>query len=105
MMYCVTSSIVVDQAATDDYNTYSREFHKRTVWTGGCRSWFKNNKVDGPVTAMYAGNVVHYKEILERFRTEDFHIQYNSVNRFRFMGNGLTLRDEREEDLAYYLTK
>lgn len=99
----MTRSVVVKEAAMDDYNVYSREFHKRTVWTGGCRSWFKNNKVDGKVTAMYAGSVPHYREMLGSFRAEDFHIRYNSPNRFRFMGNGLTLRDAGGEDLAYYL--
>lgn len=33
--------------------------------------------------------------VLETFRTEDFDIQYGSVNRFRFMGNGMTLSQER----------
>lgn len=34
-------------------------------------------------------------DVLETFRTEDFDIQYGSVNRFRFMGNGMTLSQER----------
>lgn len=54
---------------------------------------------------MYAGSGLHYKEILESFRTEDFHLEYNSPNRFRFMGNGLTIREENGEDLAFYVKK
>ncbi|KAH0591669.1 hypothetical protein MHUMG1_10600 [Metarhizium humberi] len=98
------ASIAVDADATADYNVYSTEFHNaKTVWTGACSSWFKHPT--GKVTAMYAGNVLHYREILDRFRTEDFHVKYRSPNRFKFMGNGFTLRDEKGDDLAYYLTK
>jgi hypothetical protein len=86
---------------------YSQEFLKRMVWTSGCRSWFKNGKIDGKVTAMYAGWVLHYKEILEEFRTEDFDLEYWSNNKFSFMGNGLTLRETRNglggNDLGFYL--
>ena len=41
-------------------------------------------------------------EILESFRTEDFDIEYRSVNRFRFMGNGRTLRESGGE---HYMQK
>jgi hypothetical protein len=54
-------SVCVKQDALDDYNVYTQEALKRTVWTGGCRSWFKAGKKDGPVTAMYAGSIIHYK--------------------------------------------
>jgi hypothetical protein len=59
--------------------------------------------VDGKVTAMYAGSIIHYKEILESFRTEDFNFEYNSRNRFRFMGNGLTVLEEKGEHLGFYV--
>jgi hypothetical protein len=56
---------------------------------------------------MCAGWVLHYKEILEEFRTEDFDLEYWSNNRFSFMGNGLTLRETRNglggNDLGFYL--
>lgn len=54
---------------------------------------------------MYAGSVLHYKEVLGEFRTEDFNIEYKSPNRFRFMGNGLTIRETAGGDLAYYVYK
>jgi hypothetical protein len=43
---------------------------------------------DGRVTAMHLGSILHYRELLESFRTEDFDYTYRSSNRFRFMGNG-----------------
>lgn len=96
-------SIQVRQDATDDYNAYTQEFMKRTVWASGCRSWYKNGKVDGKVTAMYAGSVYHYKELLESFRSEDFVMEYRGPNRFRFMGNGLTIAETKGENLADYM--
>jgi hypothetical protein len=89
--------------ATEDYNSYSHEILKRTVWTGDCRSWFKDGKVEGRITAMYASSVLHFKEMLESFRSEDFDYEYGFENRFRFMGNGITTRAQRGEDLAYYM--
>ena len=55
------SHVAVKQTSVNDYNVYSQEFLKRTVWTSGCRSWYKNGKIDGKVTAMYAGSMLHYK--------------------------------------------
>ncbi|KAI9155624.1 FAD-binding monooxygenase moxY [Paramyrothecium foliicola] len=98
-------AVQVNQKATDDYNTYTQEFMKRTAWASGCRSWYKNGKTGGKVTATYAGSVLHYKEILETFRTEDFEYEFNSSNRFNFMGNGLTAREEKGEHLGFYVYK
>lgn len=100
-------SATVSRAACDDYNVYTQEFLKRTVWTSGCRSWYKNGKVEGRVTAMYAGSILHYKELLEEWRMEDFEFEYWGRNRFGFMGNGFTDREVRKglggEDLAFYM--
>ncbi|KAF5003101.1 hypothetical protein FDECE_10336 [Fusarium decemcellulare] len=96
-------SVCVSSEATDDYNVYSQEFMKKTVWSSGCLSWYKNEH--GRVTAMYAGSILHYKEMLESFRTEDFHFEYGGSNRFRFMGNGMTIREANGGDLAYYLAR
>ncbi|KHN98020.1 Flavin monooxygenase-like protein [Metarhizium album ARSEF 1941] len=98
-------SVTVDSVATQEYNAYTQEFLKRTVWASGCRSWYKNNRRDGIITAMYAGSILHYKELLESFRTEDFHFEYRGANRFAFMGNGLTSLERDGGDLAFYVDK
>ncbi|KAI1027851.1 hypothetical protein LB503_011861 [Fusarium chuoi] len=98
-------SVQVRQDALDDFNVYAQELIQTTVWTGDCRSWFKKGKADGRVTAMYPGSVIHYKEILDEFRTEDFMFKYTGGNRFRFMGNGLTFREKNGGDLAWYMRK
>ncbi|KAF5651837.1 hypothetical protein F25303_3879 [Fusarium sp. NRRL 25303] len=45
-------SVCVKQQALDDYNVYLQELLKRMVWTGSCRSWYKNRKKEGHVTAV-----------------------------------------------------
>lgn len=52
---------------------------------------------------MYAGSLNHYRQMLESFRAEDFTIEYRSPNRFRFMGNGLTIPEVTREDFADYM--
>ncbi|EXJ67978.1 uncharacterized protein A1O5_08592 [Cladophialophora psammophila CBS 110553] len=98
-------SIEPKQGSVDDFNVYTQEYLKRTVYTSPCRSWYKNNKVDGPVTAMWAGSPMHFKDMMSTQRGEDFDIKYCSPNRFRFMGNGTTQRDKKDMDLSYYLRK
>ena len=98
-------SIDVTQGAVSDYNTYTEEFMKRTVWSSGCRSWYNDHRNDGKVTAMYPGSTIHYKEMLDELRGEDFAIKYKTPNRFSFMGNGFTEREINGEDLSFYLTK
>jgi hypothetical protein len=96
-------SIEPKQDAVDDFNVYTQEYLKRTVYTSHCRSWYKNNKIDGPVTAMWAGSPMHFKDMMSTQRGEDFEIKYRSKNRFNFFGNGVTQRDVEGGDLAYYL--
>lgn len=52
---------------------------------------------------MYAGSTLHYREIMESFRTEDFNVKNGSCNRIGFMGNGFTMREDSGGDLAFYM--
>ena len=93
------------KAAMDDYNTYTQEFMKQTVWSYNCRSWYKNQKVDGRVAAMYPGSILHFKAMIDQLRPEDFAVKYKTANRFAFMNNGFTKREMNNQDLSYYLQK
>lgn len=74
----------------DDFNAYADEIMQTLVWSGGCQSWYKSHRVDGKVTAVWAGSVIGYREMIDKIRPEDFEVVYRSKNRFRFMGNGRT---------------
>ncbi|KAJ5048596.1 hypothetical protein NUH16_007101 [Penicillium rubens] len=97
-------SIDVKKEAVEDYNVYCQEFLKRMVWSDECRSWYKNGKSTGHVTGVYPGSVLHFKDCLENIGGEHFHIEYRSKNRFRFLGNGESVRDQHGAgDLAWYM--
>jgi hypothetical protein len=78
-------------------------FLKRTAWTSGCSSWFKQGRVDGPLP-MFPGSRIVYLELLKSPRYEDYNIRYcNSLNMFEFLGNGFSTTEANGGDLAFYL--
>jgi len=89
-------SVEPEQEAIDDFNVHTQEFLKRTVHTSHCRSRYKNNKVDGPVAAMWAGLPMQFKDMMSVQRGVDFDIKYCSPNRFRFFRNGTSGRDAKD---------
>lgn len=83
---------------------YGDEVHKTLVWSGGCKSWYKRNRVDGRVTALFGGSAVLFHRLIHEIRGEDFEIEYNSPNPFRFLGNGFTEWEMEEgSDLSWYV--
>ncbi|KAK2807578.1 hypothetical protein FQN51_000011 [Onygenales sp. PD_10] len=96
-------SFDVKQEVQDDWNVWGDEFLKRTVWASGCRSWYKNGRVDGRITALYPGSILHYKDMIQDIRGEDFNITYRSKNRWKFLGNGFTQLEVDKGDLGYYI--
>jgi hypothetical protein len=55
---------------------YGDEVLKRTVWNSGCKSWYKN--ATGRIFALYPGSILHFKDLIENIRGEDFHITYQN---------------------------
>lgn len=89
-----------------EYNEYSQLLLQRTVFSGGCTSWYKNQASGGKVRAMYPGSLIHFRQMLDAFRSEDFDIvSLNSQNRFTFMGNGFTELEANGGNLAYYIER
>jgi len=79
-------------------------FLRRTAWTSGCSSWFKQGKIDGPL-AMWPGSRIVYFELLKNPRWEDYEIKYGGKggNEFGFLGNGFAMREYDGGDLSWYL--
>lgn len=96
-------SFDVKPEVQDDWNVWGDQLLKRTVWATPCRSWFKNGTVNGRISALYPGSILHFKDILQDIRGEDFDITYRSKNRWKFLGNGFTQREMEDGDLGYYL--
>ncbi|KAL1593313.1 hypothetical protein SLS60_010921 [Paraconiothyrium brasiliense] len=83
----------VKAAAVKDLYNHTHEIMKRLVWSSACRSWFKNGKTHGPVTAIYPGSRLHFFELLKEVRWEDYELEYRTGNRFQFLGNGYTFTE------------
>ncbi|KAF9874362.1 cyclohexanone 1, 2-monooxygenase [Colletotrichum karsti] len=94
------------QEVVDAFIKYSDQVHKTLVWSGGCKSWYKRNRVDGRVTALFGGSAHLFNRMLSEIRAEDFNICYRTSNPFRFMGNGFTEWEmDPKSDLSWYVEK
>src|SRR5262245_42469699 len=72
----------------EEFAAHAKLFLNRTAWTGPCSSWFKQGKIDGPLT-MFPGSRLTYLALLDKPRLEDLDVKYfNRLNRFEFLGNG-----------------
>ncbi|KAI0148121.1 FAD/NAD(P)-binding domain-containing protein [Hypoxylon sp. NC0597] len=99
-------AVVPSDAAVADYSEHIAAFMPRTAWASPCKSWFKNGKEDGPVTALHPGSRVHFFHMLERFRGEDWEYVYDNPaqNRFWYLGNGFSNRErDPKVDGTWYL--
>ncbi|OAL46300.1 FAD/NAD(P)-binding domain-containing protein [Pyrenochaeta sp. DS3sAY3a] len=91
-------SFEVRHDANEEYNQHIQKYLERTVWTKGCRSWYKRGTIDGPVVAIYGGTSFHFMEAIKNPRWEDFAIDRTEeakANRFAYLGNGFTLRETK----------
>ncbi|KAG5742906.1 hypothetical protein H9Q70_014375 [Fusarium xylarioides] len=61
------------------------------------------DRKSGRVVAVWPGSSIHFMEMIENPRWEDFDIKYINSNPFSFMGNGISQREAKGEDLTYYL--
>jgi hypothetical protein len=96
--------MVPKESSVDAFGKYQAEIHKTLVWTGSCSSWYKRGSVEGKVTHLFAGSAILFRKMLMEIRSEHYDIAYNSGNPFRFMGNGFTEWEMREDaDLAWYV--
>jgi len=101
-------AIEVKQEALDEIYAHFDEFHKSTVFSEECRSWFKDGKIKNRIY-LWTGSVskimqflpgatlreadarhqtIHFLKSIKEPRYEDYNIRYRYKNRFAFLGNG-----------------
>lgn len=87
--------------AVDDFVTHVNAYMPKTVWTESCRSWYKDK--NGRVIALWPGSSLHFMEVMQYPRFEDFVVEYDG-NRFAWMGNGYSQTEmDAAADWAYYI--
>lgn len=95
-------SMSIKKNIQDAFNQYTQAVHKDLVWTGSCRSWCKShssslrsnsllcldkdNKTN-KVTAVWPGSSIHFMDVVNIPRWEDYEIEYTSVSLFRLRQN------------------
>jgi hypothetical protein len=79
---------VKDEAVTQLYE-HIDAWHQRSVWNSNCKSWYKNNIIDGKLW-IWGGSALHYMKTLQEPRYEHYEVQYRSANMFSYLGNGQT---------------
>lgn len=95
-------SMAPRQDITESFAEHADLFIQRTAWSGICRSWFKQGRLDGK-PAVFPGSRLVYMDLLKEPRFEDYSIAYQHGNPFAFMGNGFSTKEFDGSDLSYYL--
>ncbi|KKY20773.1 putative steroid monooxygenase [Phaeomoniella chlamydospora] len=95
-------SFVPLQDAIDEFVEHADTFLERMAWASKCRSWFKNGKETGPVTALHPGSRIHWFHLLGNIRHEDWEWKTVQRNRWAFLGNGFSVREGGGRDLTWY---
>ncbi|KIW84309.1 hypothetical protein Z517_03559 [Fonsecaea pedrosoi CBS 271.37] len=101
----IASMEVKEQACRAFYDHVDKYFEK-TIYTYKCRSWFKRNEDDGRIIGLWPGSALHASEALRHPRFEDFHyvpMPDTRENFLSWLGNGLTVAQERNENTTTYL--
>ncbi|EXJ92971.1 hypothetical protein A1O3_01527 [Capronia epimyces CBS 606.96] len=97
-----------------DFDAHTQQLMQNMVWSGPCSSWYKS-KSSGKILALWPGSSLHYRQVLDSNRWEDFEWKYDA-NRFAHWGDGLSHIERRPDpdpapdthepkpkDLAYYI--
>ena len=84
----------VKKRMQDAFNRYTQHVHQDLVWSGSCQSWCEWQSLDwhcmtnaiedkdresGWATAVWPGSSIHYMEMIDSPRWEDFDIEYTNV--------------------------
>jgi hypothetical protein len=78
------------ESVTTQLNEYMDQWHKQfSVWSEPCRSWYKDNLVDGRVY-IWSGSLLHFLKTIKKPRFEHYEIEYKDDNAWAFLGRGLT---------------
>ena len=99
-------SFVPKPEAIRMFTSHVDKYFAKTIYTQPCKSWMKRGKEDGRVVTIWPGSALHAIYGYEHPRWEDFDYGYMTEtedNHLYWLGNGLTLLQERNEHTTEYL--
>lgn len=113
--------MIVRKAREEDFLEHVDKYFEGTVFGERCRSWYKTGGEDGKVTGLWPGSTLHCLEAMRSPRWEDYLWRYEGeevgdveseeeelgkrkrVNRLKWLGNGCSVNNVEQRDLAWYL--
>ena len=86
------SSVTPKANIVKAYQAHALKWIQKTVWDADCVSTFKNGTKGGKVVSLHPGSRLHYFDLLENPRFEDFEWQSlcPDENMFAWLGDGFT---------------
>lgn len=89
-------SVMLKPGVARAYAKHSMNWIDKTVWTAKCTSTYRNGKSEGQVYSIHAGSRLHYFDLLQKPRAEDF--EWTSLCedpdlQFAWLGNGFTIAE------------
>ncbi|KAH7377421.1 cyclohexanone monooxygenase [Cadophora sp. MPI-SDFR-AT-0126] len=82
-------TLVPNEEMTNKLNEYVDRWHEGGVWSAECKSWYKNNQLDGKIMC-WGGSSIHFLKTIKHPRWEHFNIKYVDDDPWGFLGNGKT---------------
>ena len=95
------SKIQVKRSAAEQFTKHADLYVERTAWSGPCSSWFKGGDAERKAV-IWPGSRIHYLQMLQKPRFEDYDIEYRSGNAFSYLGNGFHVREVDGTDITWY---
>lgn len=99
-------SMTPKQEAIEKFTRHVDMYFTKTIYTQPCKSWMKRGKEDGRVITIWPGSALHAAYAYDNPRWEDFEYTYvpeTEENYMSWLGNGLTMLQERNEHTTEYL--
>ncbi|EUC47349.1 hypothetical protein COCMIDRAFT_90164 [Bipolaris oryzae ATCC 44560] len=84
---------------TDKLNEYIDKWMDTSVFSANCKSWYKNNTLDGKVIC-WGGSSLHYLKTLKTPRWEHYNIRYHDDDPWGFLGNGRIEAETKDDFLG-----
>ncbi|EWY79376.1 hypothetical protein FOYG_17454 [Fusarium oxysporum NRRL 32931] len=87
------ASLVPREVVTEAWLAHAMKWMDKTVWVEGCASSFKNGSSGRTVVSLHPGSRLHYFDLLEQPRYEDFEwtsLFDDSLSMFAWLADGFT---------------
>jgi cation diffusion facilitator CzcD-associated flavoprotein CzcO len=99
-------SMTVKRQRVEDFCRHVDAYFKDTVFMDNCKSWYRKGD---KVTGLWPGSTLHCIEAMRSPRWEDFDYEYLTENgaeknHMSWLGNGWSVNQLENRDLAWYLT-